>query len=150
MIRLTTAICAAALLAGCAKANTEQAAQQPPVTTAPRRPPTNPLKNAYFGYLHLHTRNSFDAYIFNVRASYADEANATLQHFLSPGIGVTDYEHLISFDQHDTFGNAGYNGLVAAWMALKGSFTPAPADPTYTGLDVCTPATADTCVGGGK
>jgi len=25
-----------------------------------------------------------------------------------------------------------------------------PADPTYTGLDVCTPKTADTCVGGGK
>jgi ribose transport system substrate-binding protein len=24
-----------------------------------------------------------------------------------------------------------------------------PKDPTYTGLDVCTPATADTCVGGG-
>jgi ribose transport system substrate-binding protein len=27
---------------------------------------------------------------------------------------------------------------------------PAPADPTYTGLDVCTPKTADTCVGGGN
>ncbi len=26
---------------------------------------------------------------------------------------------------------------------------PAPADPTYTGLDVCTPETAATCVGGG-
>ena len=26
----------------------------------------------------------------------------------------------------------------------------APADPTYTGLDVCTPKTADTCVGGGS
>jgi len=25
-----------------------------------------------------------------------------------------------------------------------------PADPTYTGLDVCTPETADTCVGGGS
>ena len=25
---------------------------------------------------------------------------------------------------------------------------PAPKDPTYTGLDVCTPKTADTCVGG--
>ena len=24
-----------------------------------------------------------------------------------------------------------------------------PADPTYTGLDVCTPKNADTCVGGG-
>jgi ribose transport system substrate-binding protein len=23
----------------------------------------------------------------------------------------------------------------------------APADPTYTGLDVCTPDTADTCIG---
>jgi ribose transport system substrate-binding protein len=23
---------------------------------------------------------------------------------------------------------------------------PAPADPTYTGLDVCTPETADTCI----
>jgi ribose transport system substrate-binding protein len=23
-----------------------------------------------------------------------------------------------------------------------------PADPTYTGLDVCTPKTADTCIGG--
>jgi ribose transport system substrate-binding protein len=26
----------------------------------------------------------------------------------------------------------------------------APADPTYTGLDVCTPKNADTCVGGGS
>ena len=25
-----------------------------------------------------------------------------------------------------------------------------PADPTYTGLDVCTPETADTCIGGGS
>ena len=27
----------------------------------------NPTKNAYFGDLHIHTKNSFDAYIFNVR-----------------------------------------------------------------------------------
>ena len=27
---------------------------------------------------------------------------------------------------------------------------PAPKDPTYTGLDVCSPKTADTCVGGGS
>jgi ribose transport system substrate-binding protein len=26
----------------------------------------------------------------------------------------------------------------------------APSDPTYTGLDVCTPKTADTCIGGGS
>ncbi len=26
----------------------------------------------------------------------------------------------------------------------------APADPTYTGLDICTPKNVDTCVGGGS
>jgi ribose transport system substrate-binding protein len=34
-------------------------------------------------------------------------------------------------------------------MALEGheGRQGAPADPTYTGLDVCTPETADTCIG---
>ena len=27
---------------------------------------------------------------------------------------------------------------------------PGPKDPTYTGLDVCTPQNASTCIGGGK
>ena len=33
----------------------------------------NPDRNAYFGDIHIHTRNSFDAYIFNVRRT-ADDA----------------------------------------------------------------------------
>ncbi|MEM7005017.1 MAG: DUF3604 domain-containing protein [Pseudomonadota bacterium] len=37
------------------------------------RPAANPDRNAYFGDLHIHTRNSFDAYIFNVRRT-ADDA----------------------------------------------------------------------------
>ncbi len=56
-------------------------------------------------------------YIFNMRASYAQEAMATLQYFLV--LKVPDDAHLISFDQNDTFGDAGYNGLVAAYQALK-------------------------------
>src|SRR5499427_4286178 len=32
---------------------------------------------------------------------------------------------------------------------IKDGKTP-PSDPTYTGLDVCTPKTADTCIGGGS
>ncbi|MEM9263395.1 MAG: DUF3604 domain-containing protein, partial [Pseudomonadota bacterium] len=36
-------------------------------------PVANPDRNAYFGDLHIHTRNSFDAYIFNVRRT-ADDA----------------------------------------------------------------------------
>jgi hypothetical protein len=33
---------------------------------------SNPLRNAYFGDLHVHTRFSFDAFIFNVRATPDD------------------------------------------------------------------------------
>ncbi len=66
-------------------------------------------------------------YVFNVRASYADEARATLEYFFLEK--VPDYQHLISFDQNDSFGQAGYGGLVAAYSAIKGSF-PATADAT--------------------
>lgn len=62
-------------------------------------------------------------YIFNVRASYAMEARATLEYFLK--LRVPDARHLISFDQNDTFGQAGYDGLNAAWTAIAGS----PASP---------------------
>ena len=45
--------------------------------TAPLRPtaaapPPHPLRSAYFGDLHVHTRYSFDAYIFDVRATPDD------------------------------------------------------------------------------
>ena len=44
----------------------------------------NPLRNAYFGDLHLHTRNSYDAYLFNVRASpddaYTYAKGGTIRH----------------------------------------------------------------------
>lgn len=83
MKRLAMAVCAAALLTACgdpASAPVAQGDQQP----AAERPAPNPLKNAYFGDLHLHTRNSFDAYIFNVRASpdeaYAYAKGGTIKH----------------------------------------------------------------------
>jgi branched-chain amino acid transport system substrate-binding protein len=66
-------------------------------------------------------------YVFNVRASYADEARATLEYFFLEN--VPDYQHLVSFDQNDSFGQAGYSGLVAAYTAIKGGF-PATADAT--------------------
>jgi branched-chain amino acid transport system substrate-binding protein len=66
-------------------------------------------------------------YVFNVRASYAEEARAALEFFFAEK--VPDAAHLLSFDQNDSFGQAGYDGLVAAYQAERGSFSPAPADP---------------------
>ena len=54
-------------------------------------------------------------YVFNYRASYAQEAQATMDLFKKKG--VAGYQNLISFDQNDTYGDAGYNGLVAAYAA---------------------------------
>lgn len=58
-------------------------------------------------------------YIFNVRASYYQEARATVEYFLK--LHVPDSAHLISFDQNDSFGQAGYDGLVAAYTGIHGS-----------------------------
>lgn len=66
-------------------------------------------------------------YIFNVRASYAQEARATMEYFMSKG--VTNYKNLISFDQNDSYGQAGYDGFKKAYVAEMGNF-PGGADPT--------------------
>lgn len=57
-------------------------------------------------------------YVFNVRASYFNEARATLEFFRQRG--VPDYRNLISFDQNDAFGQAGYDGLNQAYHDLIG------------------------------
>lgn len=69
-------------------------------------------------------------YIFNVRASYAQEARATLEYFFT--LQVPDAQHLISFDQNDSFGQAGFEGLVAAYTAIKKTPPAAIARFRYT------------------
>jgi hypothetical protein len=52
-----------------------QNAQRETQAAATRTPGFNRDRNAYFGDLHVHTRFSFDAYIFNVRATPDDAYN---------------------------------------------------------------------------
>jgi hypothetical protein len=66
-------------------------------------------------------------FLFNVRASYAQEALATMEYFMK--VGVTGHRHLVSFDQLDSFGQSGYDGLVAAYRSKLGPFPPS-TDPT--------------------
>jgi hypothetical protein len=110
-------------LAGCT-AQQEQHAATPAAplqaTQTADRPQPNALRNAYFGDLHLHTRNSFDAYIFNVRATpedaYAYAKGGTIRHAagydmrLNSGpldfLAVTDHsEYLGVLHAIDTPGN---------------------------------------------
>jgi hypothetical protein len=71
--RKTLAAIATLLLAAACTPDQEQSATQPDSATeaAPKDAP-NPLRNAYFGDTHVHTFYSFDAYVFNVRASPDD------------------------------------------------------------------------------
>lgn len=69
-------------------------------------------------------------YIFNVRASYAQEARATVEYFRK--LRVPDARHLASFDQNDSFGQSGYDGLVAAVTAIDGAPTTPVARFRYT------------------
>ena len=59
------------LLIGCGEAD-DGAGAAPDAQDAASAPQPNPLRNAYFGDLHVHTRFSMDAYIFEVRASPDD------------------------------------------------------------------------------
>jgi len=61
-----------ALMVGCTSGNAT--ADQSDGITSPSKATEqpNPDRNVYFGDLHIHTRNSFDAYIFNVRTTPED------------------------------------------------------------------------------
>jgi hypothetical protein len=86
MKRFTVAVSLAALAAACNGQKAPDPATQQDVSAGSTTdlPVSNPLRNAYFGDLHLHTRNSFDAYIFNVRTSpddaYAYAKGGTIKH----------------------------------------------------------------------
>ena len=83
-----TGSAALVLLAACGDASVEAPSgyskTSAPVTKSDRTAGYRASKNVYFGDLHIHTKNSFDAYIFNVRTTPADvyrfASGETLKH----------------------------------------------------------------------
>ena len=77
------------------------------------------------------------------KAEAGGQPSVGLAHFI-------DYlEALKAGRSHVQVGQRPFEMGYKTMMALEAmkSGKPAPADPTYTGLDVCTPETADTCIG---
>ena len=77
------ALAALAFAAGCGggsdgpgiESQTKPDDEDTSTTTDGRTAGYNAQRNAYFGDMHIHTRNSFDAYIFNVRKTADDAYN---------------------------------------------------------------------------
>jgi hypothetical protein len=83
-------IAAAAILTACSETAPDIERPKPLSNTAEKADQTgrtagySATKNVYFGDLHIHTKNSFDAYIFNVRTTpddvYRFASGETLKH----------------------------------------------------------------------
>jgi len=72
-ICLGSAALSVALLAGCGEKPLAKQVEQEIVKVDPASIERTETKNAYFGDLHVHTKNSFDAFITGTRTT-ADDA----------------------------------------------------------------------------
>ena len=63
-------------------------------------------------------RNPPDRYVFNYRASYAEETDAVVRYLVT--IRHLRPEQIAVFAQHDAFGDAGFAGVAKAMRALRG------------------------------
>ena len=75
------------------KAEKIDPAEAPITTSQEKKVENNPNKNAYFGDFHVHTGNSFDAYIFYTRTTPADAyryaRGQTIRHPLKYKLNLT-------------------------------------------------------------
>jgi hypothetical protein len=119
-------ICIAASLlcifaAGCKnKTNAPGEGDAMSAQSAAARPPANPLKNAYFGDLHLHTSYSMDAFAFGARNtpedSYRYAMGDTVDYFGKPQKRLAPLDFLAVTD------HAEYLGSVRESIDPKGPF----------------------------
>jgi ABC-type branched-subunit amino acid transport system substrate-binding protein len=63
-------------------------------------------------------RDPPDRYVFNYRASYAEETAAAVNYLVK--IRKLKPDQIAVFAQQDTFGDAGFNGVMAAMRTLRG------------------------------
>ena len=128
-------------LASCSKQNSDApATSQQSMQSAPARPAPNPLKNAYFGDLHLHTGYSMDAFAFGTRTtpedSYKYAMGETVEYMGKPQKRIAPLDFLAVTD------HAEYLGVVRDTIDPNGPFANSEWYKTMTNPDPAVSATA--------
>ena len=132
-------------LAACSKKNSEapaatQDGQQQVRQSTPAKPAPNPLKNAYFGDLHLHSGYSMDAFAFGTRTtpedSYKYAMGETVEYMGKPQKRIAPLDFLAVTD------HAEYLGVVRDTIDPNGPFANSEWYKIMTNPDPAVSATA--------
>src|SRR5664279_3860866 len=110
-------------------------------TTAEARPPRNPLRNAYFGDLHLHSGYSMDAFAMGTRTTPDDAfryaLGETVEYFGKPQKRIAALDFLALTDHAEYLGvgpeTVNPNGVFAKtdWYTNMTSTDPAVAAAAF-------------------
>ncbi len=133
-------------LSGCSKTTDQSSApvgeqKGSQTTTADARPPRNPLRNAYFGDLHLHSGFSMDAFAMGTRTTpddaYRYAMGETVEYFGKPQKRIVPLDFLALTDHAEYLGvgpeTINPNGVFAKtdWYTNMTSKDPAVAAAAF-------------------
>ena len=113
LVLLAILLAVTSCLGGCARGSPDaqqqaKAGSEPAAALASARPPANPLKNAYFGDLHLHTSYSMDAFAFGTRTtpedSYRYAMGESVDYFGKPQKRLAPLDFLAVTDHAEYLG----------------------------------------------
>lgn len=120
IFRISTTLALTLGITACSGQADSPVASSDAVQTAAQRPAPNPTKNAYFGDTHVHTKNSFDAYIVGTRADADDAYRFAKGAPIDNGEGKTIRLDGPPLDFYSVTDHGEYMGVIAE-MTNRGS-----------------------------
>jgi len=135
LIQILATVSALSLLTGCqpAEAPDTKVSQEPAPKTAVKVE-KNPLKDAYFGDTHVHTKNSFDAFIVGTRTNADDAYRFAKGEAIDNGAGRQIKLDGSPLDFYAVTDHGEYMGVVAAMRDKKSHISKTKTAKSIFGL----------------